>query len=387
MPTTAQKNLLYRLALPLLAPSPRGKMSPAVHGHAIHDLPGYLRILTRHHVMGSTLLMKDGEASATIHVSVGGKIDHHADDRTLYRVASITKTATTLVALRLCEKGLMTLDTPVSSILPGLPEGVTVRHLLSHTSGLRDVPAYAAILRRGGTWAEVLQQPGCIAAKPGESFAYCNFGFGLLGCLFEQLTGKPLSAVFEEELFAPLGMEATLDGSTLDENRVMEITRVLSRSREKGVKIPPLGRIPLDQPDPMHHFGRTEGSMYTNAPSISRMLALIFQRGMVGETRLLSAESVEEMLRIHARYGALSPDMAYGLGLIFNDDSTLPGAKICGHQGYAYGCVDGAFLDLATGQQVIFLNGGASEARDGRMGLVNRDVLRWALGKELPRWK
>lgn len=127
--------------------------------------------------------------------------------------------------------------------------------------------------------------------------------------------------------------------------------------------------------------------MYTNAPSISRMLELIFRRGMVGETRLLSAESVEEMLRIHARYGALSPDMAYGLGLIFNDDSALPDAKICGHQGYAYGCVDGAFLDLATGWQVIFLNGGASEARDGRMGLVNRDVLRWALGKELPRWK
>ena len=387
MPTTAPKNLLYRLALPLFAPSARGKMSPATHGHAVGDLPGYLRILARHHVMGSTLLLRDGDAAATIHVSVGGKIAHHADDSTLYRVASITKTATTLVTLRLCEQGLMTLDTPVGQILPGLPEGVTVRHLLSHTSGLRDVPAYASILRRGGTWLEVLQQPGCIATAPGESFAYCNFGFGLLGCVFEQLTGKPLSAVFEEELFAPLGMEATLDGSTVDENRAMEMTRVLSRSREKGIKIPPLGRIPLEKADPMHHFGRAEGSMYTNAPSISRMLELIYNRGMWGETRLLSANSVEEMLRIHARYGALSPDMAYGLGLIFNDDKALPDAKICGHQGYAYGCVDGAFLDLNTGRQVIFLNGGASEAREGRMGLVNRDILRWALGKELPRWK
>ena len=49
--------------------------------------------------------------------------------------------------------------------------------------------------------------------------------------------------------------------------------------------------------------------------------------------------------------------------------------------------MDGAFLDLNTGRQVIALNGGASEARDGRKGLINRDLLRWALGKELPQWK
>ena len=44
-------------------------------------------------------------------------------------------------------------------------------------------------------------------------------------------------------------------------------------------------------------------------------------------------------------------------------------------------------IEAETGRTVVFLNGGASEARDGRMGLINRDVLRWALGKELPQWK
>ena len=185
MPTTAQKNLLYRLALPILAPSPRGKMTPAVHGHAVHDLTGYMKILARHHVMGSTLLLRDGDRSSVVHVSVGGKIAHHADDSTLYRVASITKTAATLVALRLCEKGLMTLDTPVCEILAGMPEGITVRMLLSHTSGLCDTAAYTACLQKGGTWQEVLAAPGAIAAKPGESFSYCNFAFGLMGCIFE----------------------------------------------------------------------------------------------------------------------------------------------------------------------------------------------------------
>ena len=182
-------------------------------------------------------------------------------------------------------------------------------------------------------------------------------------------------------------MEATLDATELDEARVMPIMRVLARRREADVRIPPLGRVPLTSPDPLRHFGHTAGSMYTNAPSLSRMLTLIHQRGEIDGQRLLSAASIDEMTRVHAQYGAISPDMAYGLGLIFQQDAQLPGARITGHQGYAYGCVDGAFLDLNTGRQVIALNGGASEARDGRMGLINRDLLRWALGKELPQWK
>lgn len=387
MPTTAQKNLVYRLALPFLAPSPRGKMSPAVHGHAVNDLPGYLKILTRHHVMGSTLLIRDGGSESVIHVSVGGKIAHRAEDTTLYRVASITKTAATLVALRLCRRGLMTLDTPVSSILAGFPEGITVRMLLSHTSGLRDTAAYPAALQNSGTWQDVLAAPGAYTGKPGASFSYSNFGFGMLGCIFEQLTGKPLSHVFDTELFAPLGMEATLDASGLDESRVMPITRVLARRREADVLIPPLGRIPLIAPDPLRHFGHTAGSMYTNARSLSRMLTVIHQRGEIDGQQFLPPELIDEMIRPHASYGAIAPGMSYGLGLIFQEDDRLPEARIAGHQGYAYGCVDGAFLDLNTGRQVISLNGGASEARDGRMGLINRDVLRWALGKELPSWK
>ena len=52
----------------------------------------------------------------------------------------------------------------------------------------------------------------------------------------------------------------------------------------------------------------------------------------------------------------------------------------------AYGCVDGAFIEEGTGRKVVFLNGGASEAREGKLGLVNKDVLTWAFRKEFPEW-
>lgn len=391
MPTTTLKNLAYRAALPLLAPSPRGKMRAEASGHAIRHLPEYLRLLAQHHVLGSSLLIADGAEQAELHVSVDGKIGHAASGGTMYRVASITKTATALTVLRLCEAGAFSLNDPVRALLPNgerdaALEGVTLRQLLSHTSGLRDVPAYASALAQGADFHRVLASEGVRGGRPGETFAYCNLGFGLLGCVLEQATGQSVAQVMAEQLFRPLGMEATLDASALEEARIMPIRRVLARHPAPDVRVTALGAQALSQPDPERHFGHTAGAMYTNAPSLSRMMALIRQEGEIDGARLLQADSIRQMTTAHASYGASSPGMSYGLGLVLLADPTLPGCRLVGHQGFAYGCVDGAFVDLATGRQVIFLNGGASEARQGRLGLVNRDVLRWALGKELPAW-
>lgn len=182
-------------------------------------------------------------------------------------------------------------------------------------------------------------------------------------------------------------MEATLDATTLDEGRIGEIRRVLSRHPQPGVRVTKLGRVPLKEPDPLRHFGHTAGAMYTTAESISHMLTLLTTDGLWQGKPFLSKESIAAMKTPQASYGAVSPGMHYGLGLILFEDKRLPGCVLAGHQGFAYGCVDGAFVDLNSGRQVIQLNGGASEARDGRLGLLNRDVLRWALGKEMPQWK
>ena len=56
------------------------------------------------------------------------------------------------------------------------------------------------------------------------------------------------------------------------------------------------------------------------------------------------------------------------------------------HQGFADGCADGAFFEETTGNIMITLNGGCSEARQGRLGLMNRDMLHYAFRKELPSW-
>jgi len=384
MPTTPMKNLLYRLALPVLSPSVRGQLTHASDG--IRRLDSYERLLVRHHVCGASLLLRDGEQTASVHTCCA-RPPHSAGPQTLYRVASITKTATALVTLMLCEEGAFGLDTPVSELLPEgnhpALAGVTVRHLLSHTSGLRDLPATDAALKKGETFHSVLKHPEVRACSPGTEMIYSNFGFGLLGCVLEKASGLCLETLFQQRLFRPLGMRATLDGSTLDRSLIMPISRVLPYHAGQDVTVTALGSIPLEKADPLRHFGHTAGAMYTDCASLSQLLTLIHQEGVIDGRQLLKKESIREMTTRQAA----TPTRIYGLGLVLLNRPAISDHLLLGHQGFAYGCVDGAFVEAGTGRQVIFLNGGASEARQGRLGLVNRDVLRWALREEMPSWK
>ena len=386
MPSTPLKNLLYRVALPFCAPSPHKQMKHLENGQALAHLPYYEHLQVKHRVLGASLLLQDGAQIAQVHTTVHSP-RHVAKENTLYRVASITKMATALVTLMCVDEGLFTLDTLIRQLLPetthsSLLDGMTVRHLLCHTSGMQDLPAMDKALRDGETFDVVLAAEGIRTSSPGEKLEYCNFGFGLLGCILENVTGMCISELFRMKLFEPLGMRATLDASTLDVSLIMPISRVLPYKRGNDVTITKLGRVPLTAPDPLHHFGHTAGAMYTDAPSLARLLDLIGNGGVIDGKRLVSAEMMAEMTKVQAS----TPTRTYGLGLVLLNRPAISEHRLLGHQGFAYGCVDGAFIEEGTGRKVIFLNGGASEAREGKLGLVNKDVLTWAFRKEFPTW-
>ncbi len=386
MPSTPLKNLLYRVALPFCAPTPHKQMKHIETGKTLVHLPYYEHLLVRHHVLGASLLLDDGKDTSQVHTTVFSP-HHVAKEDTIYRVASITKMVTALVTLMCVDDGIFTLDTPVASLLPDGPgittlNGVTLRHLLCHTSGLRDIPLVDTCLRDGKPFHTVLNDKSIRSGEPGKTMEYCNFGFGLLGCLLENMTGQCISELFRLKLFEPLDMRATLDASTLDEETIMPISRVLPYRKGSDVTVTKLGRIPLDKPDPLRHYGHTAGAMYTDAVSLSKLLDLIGNGGIYEGKRLVSAEMMAEMTRVQSS----TPTRTYGLGLVILNRPAISEHRLLGHQGFAYGCVDGAFIEEGTGRKVVFLNGGASEAREGKLGLVNKDVLTWAFRKEFPTW-
>ena len=384
MPSTRIKNLAYRALLPLQAPVPDRNPISGISGHPLTARKELTRIIRRHHVLGGSLLVSSGNDHAAV-LARCSKTGQAAASDSMFRVASITKTATAMLVLRLRDEGLVDLNAPVSGILPdsrNLPdlEDVTLMHLLSHTSGLSDPSGLEKMLESGLPFHDAVRNARF--AKPGSSFRYSNLGFGLVGCVLEAVSGRPLGSLFKEKLFDPLGMNATMEGCQLKPETIMPVIRVLPYHPGSELTLTKLGKIPLDRPDPLRHYGHTAGSMYSDIASLHKMLCCIRDGG----SPLISADSVSLMKQQHASYGALSPSLSYGLGLLMIRDPALSSGRILGHQGFAYGCADGAFWEEDTGRVMIILNGGCSEARDGRLGLCNRDMLRWAFRKELPQW-
>jgi CubicO group peptidase (beta-lactamase class C family) len=147
---------------------------------------------------------------------------------TVFRVGSLTKTFTAIAVLQLWEQGLVDLDAPANHYLRGyqlIPakasfRPATVRQLLTHTAGIREVlhptgllrPLFGETVRAGGPVPSLAQyyRGGLrIQAEPGTRFRYTDHGFATLGQLVEDLSGQRLDRYLREHIFQPLGMADT----------------------------------------------------------------------------------------------------------------------------------------------------------------------------------
>ena len=171
------------------------------------------------HIMGAALaVVKDGKlvkqrAYGLANVELGVKTTMD----TVFEIGSVTKQFTATLVMMLAEEGKLSLDSPLSTLLRGTPDiwaGITLRHILSHTSGLvsfTDLPGFEVWqnLDSAKFVAKLAVHP--LAFKPGEKFEYCNTGYVLAGYAIERLTGKPYRQVLRERIFQPLGMTAAGD--------------------------------------------------------------------------------------------------------------------------------------------------------------------------------
>jgi CubicO group peptidase (beta-lactamase class C family) len=141
------------------------------------------------------------------------------DATTQYLIASLTKPVVCAAAMLLVEEGRFSIDEPVSRYLPELSghekDGILIRHLLTHTSGLPDqLPEGAALRRRQASRAELVQAVyACTPLfPPGHGIHYQSMGILLLAEIMERVTGSPVARLLEERLFRPLGMERSALG-------------------------------------------------------------------------------------------------------------------------------------------------------------------------------
>ncbi len=134
----------------------------------------------------------------------------------LFPVASITKLATSLAVLRLVDRGLISVDDPLSRHLPeahAAQPGVTLRRILSHSAGLPlDPPSEAAPYQPGLDWPALAR--ACVGAAlerpPFTAVQYSNVGYGLLAVIVEIQTGLSFPQALRNLVLQPLGVEGYL---------------------------------------------------------------------------------------------------------------------------------------------------------------------------------
>jgi CubicO group peptidase (beta-lactamase class C family) len=132
-----------------------------------------------------------------------------------YRLASVTKQFTAMAVLTLAHRGKLSLDDRITKFFPEFPElGITVKQMLTHTSGLVDyedaMPPGTTIPLKDFDVLWILQQQNRTVFAPGSKFQYSNSGYALLALIVEKVSGQTFAHFLQEALFVPAGMQNTV---------------------------------------------------------------------------------------------------------------------------------------------------------------------------------
>jgi len=322
-----------------------------------------------------------------------------ANAETLYRIASISKMMTTLGALMLVEAGKLSLDADASTWLgfplrnPAFPDKlITLRHLLSHTSTLRDDAGYSwpcatsikSILAGGDpkVWSD--------KAAPGAYFTYANLGWGVIGTIMENAAGERFDRLMRRLLLDPLGIPGGYNPSEFPPV-VLANLATLYRKRttdteiwnQAGPWIPQVDDAALRPPKPpagieQYVIGTNAtpfsptGGLRISAAGMGKIMLMLMNGGRHEGKQLLKPATLARMRTPHWTDKGSNGDnlgglfYAWGLGTqLFPDRAGSHlveggGFSGLGHLGEAYGLMSTFAFDPVNKNGMIVLVGGVS---------------------------
>jgi CubicO group peptidase (beta-lactamase class C family) len=220
------------------------------------------------------------------------------------RIASITKTMVGLCAMAAVDDGKLRLDDRLDALLPGIAftgpaAAVTLRHLLTHTSGIGEAVTRERLLDVANPDRQAVDRPGdfdalypdgvVIEAVPGSKWAYCNNGYAMVGEIIARAEGEPLADVMQRRIFGPLGMTST----DIDDVNDARITSCYHRApnEDNRFQLERAGVVIKDEPTVDGHnirggftaeFNqgmRAAGGVQSNIPDMARYASALLRGG------------------------------------------------------------------------------------------------------------
>lgn len=347
------------------------------------------RVMRQNRIVGLSLVLchPDGQDETLCFGSARLSPNRAVTPQTCFRVASVSKLVMTFGALALCEDGLLSLDEDISDLL-GYPVRnphardipVTLRMLLTHTSGICDEGNYGTLgMQPGTTLSELLGNPmNWLSHAPGSSFHYSNLGAGVAGVLMERATDLPLDVIMQRYVFSPLGIRASYDP------RNIHPAEDLSNGYGVRLFLPPrlkydaaaLAARPPETFDPERDYLCAAGRMITDSYGMAKLIRLLASTGEDSGMGVIAPQTLVLMRKSQSGLGGIGT-CPRGLNTAYLP-GVFPGHDALGHQGVAYGMCAELFADPEHGCGVGVMTSGARLVKASPLMRAGFDLL--ALG-------
>ncbi len=322
-----------------------------------------------------------------IHLSAVGKTDMSKDRKMqtddIFWIASMTKPITNVCIAILADQGRLSFDDPLAQHLPefaglvvnqngqtaGLSRPVTLRDVMTHTSGIGEMNNREPHLTLAETSKRISQRP--LRFQPGTRWAYSTAGMDVLGRVVEVASGMPFDQFLQKRVLDPLGMKDTSfwiapekesrwahsyrwnpQATRLEETTIQYLYNTAVTDRER----PPLGGAGL----------------FSTAGDMAKFYQMMLHKGALNGKRILKPETVVEMTR--KQTGALTarPGMPWGLGFcVVEDPEKWEANSALSPNSFGHG---GAFSTQSWADPTKDLIWVAMFQRDGKGNSDNSDV-------------
>jgi len=268
-------------------------------------------------------------------------------DQDIFRIASISKSFSATSIMQLVEAGKISLDDDFGDLVgfkirnPKFPDQrITLKMALSHTSSLNDSQGYLNLdvinPDKNPNWAKCYNE-----YAPGSKFDYCNLNFNLIGTIIEKKSGERFDNYVKNHVLKPLGLYAGYCIDSLDSTRFVNLYEY--HADTKTYTPSPTAYAPRRTEIANYIMGYSTpvfsptGGMKISATDLAKYMIMHMNYGTSNGVKIITKKSAKKMQT------ALTDDEGYGLA-IRTADQLIPGVKLKGHTGSAYGLFSTMFF-------------------------------------------
>jgi CubicO group peptidase (beta-lactamase class C family) len=295
----------------------------------------------------------------------------------IFRIASISKSFSATSIMQLVEAGKLSLDDDFSKLVgftvrnPKFPQTViTLRMIMSHTASINDSQGYFTLdainPAKGANYTKCYND-----YEPGTSYQYCNLDYNMTGTVIERISGERFDNYVRNHVLRPLKLYGGYCVDSLDASRFVTIYDYDST----GKLVPSPGAYdPRRQEIQNYVMGYSTpifsptGGMKISAADLARYMTMHMEHGKYQGVRIISKKSSKIMQT------TVAEKEGYALA-IMHTDKLIPGKKLTGHTGSAYGLYSAMFFDPKKKFGIVVITNGCNpQYKDGYNLVIRRTV-------------